>query len=245
MKRIVICIASLYFLFDMIASSQGSILDLQVGTGTYSMRDLKGFNRYIKNNIPFDTKVVADFPPFLNYSVTLKFRIKNGYLGFIQTIQTTGSRISGRDYSGEYVFDISLTGYSPGFYSEFKINTVRKAELSFYSALGAVFTGMKMHERFVVLEEEINDDRYGFRAQSLFLEPGLKVSHQAGRMNFAFNAGYLVQFGNGSFGSAENKLNKLGNPDTGDVVRPGWNGFRAGISVSFRLRSGKGDQKSS
>ncbi len=233
MKRIIICLAALLLLFNMDALSQGVIAELQAGTGTYSMRDLKGLNRYIKNRLPFDTKIVADFPPFLNYSAILKFRIKNAYLGIIQSYQTTGSRISGRDYSGEYAFDITLNAYSPGIYSEFKINTVKKTELSFYSALGVMFTGMKMYERYVVLEEKFLDDRYNFRSKNLFLEPGLRVLYPAGCLNFAFNAGYLVQFGNGSFSSAENKNNLLGNPLTGDVVRPGWNGFRAGISVGW------------
>ena len=129
MKRIIICLAALLLLFNMDALSQGVIAELQAGTGTYSMRDLKGLNRYIKNRLPFDTKIVADFPPFLNYSAILKFRIKNAYLGIIQSYQTTGSRISGRDYSGEYAFDITLNAYSPGIYSEFKINTVKKTEL--------------------------------------------------------------------------------------------------------------------
>jgi len=245
MKRIIICLLSLVFLFNMNASSQGVFAELQAGTGTYSMRDLKDFNSYVKNSIPFDTKIVADFPPYMNFSTILKFRITNGYVGIIQSFQTTGSRISGRDYSGEYVFDMTVNGYSPGIYSEFRINTVKKADFSFYSSLGAIFTGLKMHEHFVVLEEEINDDKFSFRARSLFLEPGLRVMYPAGRLNFAFNAGYLIQFGSGAFGSSENKLNKLGNPVTGDLVRPGWNGFRAGISVFLKLRSGNNNQQSS
>lgn len=245
MKRIIFCLASFVFFINMSASSQGVIPELQAGSGTYSMRDLKSFNRYIKTNIPFDTRTVADFPPFLNYSVILKFRTKNGFLGIFQSYQTTGSRISGKDYSGEYCFDIILNGYSPGIYGELAIPSAKKAEFSFVSTTGIIFTGMKMHEYLVVLEEDVIDDKYNFKSRNFFLEPGFRISYPAGRLSFAFNTGYLIQFGKGSFSSSENKRDKLGNPATGEVIRPGWSGLRAGISVSLNLRAKGTNQQSS
>jgi hypothetical protein len=110
----IIYTASFLILVCSEAVAQNVSAEFQAGTGTYTMNDLKDFNRVIKEDIPFDTKIVSDFPPFLNYAACFKLQVNNANLGLVYSFQTTGSRISGQDYSGEYYFDMTINGHAPG-----------------------------------------------------------------------------------------------------------------------------------
>lgn len=232
MKKIFILISFLALVYSH-TDSQVTGFDLMAGTGTYSMSGLRDLNWIIRDGIPFDTKVVADFPPYLNYSAYGKVRKNNTSVGLVFSFLTTGSRISGKDYSGEYYFDNTVNAFSPGIYSEFAFAAGSGFEYSFYSVLGMLFTELKMHEYLYLLETEVVNDRYRYKSGNLFYEPGFRISYPAGSLKIGFNAGYLLQFGGGSFRSTENSDNKLVNPYSGDEIRPGWNGFRTGISVGW------------
>jgi len=96
-----------------------------------------------------------------------------------------------------------------------------------------LFTELKMHEYLYLLDTEYLNDRYRYKSRNLFYEPEFRISYPVKSLKIGFNAGYLLQFGGGSFRSTENTDNKLVNPYSGEEIRPGWNGFRAGISIGW------------
>jgi hypothetical protein len=213
--------------------AQNVCAEFQAGTGTYLMNDLKGLNRAIKAGIPFDTKLVADFPPFLNYTACIKVQVSNASFGLVYSFQTTGSRISGKDYSGEYYFDMTVNGHAPGIYTEIMFPSDIRVNFSVFSVFGVLFSSLKMHEFLTVLNTVATDDTYRFKSRNLYFEPGFCINYPVKSLKFGINAGYLVQFGNGSFRDSENSGSYLANQQTGDAVRPGWGGLRAGLSVCF------------
>jgi hypothetical protein len=215
------------------AGAQVISVELKAGTGTYSMNDLKGLNRVIKEEIPFNTKLVADFPPFLNYTACIKVQVSNANFGLVYSFQTTGSRISGKDYSGEYYFDMTVNGHGPGVYSEIMFPSETRVNFSVFSVFGVLYSSLKMHEYLTVLDNDATDDNYRFKSRNLYFEPGFCLNYPVRSLKFGINAGYLIQFGNGSFRTSENSGSYLANPQTGDAVRPGWSGLRAELSVCF------------
>lgn len=232
MKRL-ICISVILCFLCFEAWPQVVSTEIQVGTGTYSMKDLKNMNRLIKKAIVFDTKTVDNFPPFLNYSAILKIHLNNVSLGLIYMFQTTGSRISGKDYSGEYYFDMTVNASIPGVFGEFLIPTDTRLNYSLFSAFGLLLSSLKMHEYLNVLAVDGIDDRSRFKARNFYLYPGFSICYPIGPVKLGLNAGYSVQFGKGSFFNCDNVSAKLINPNSGDGVKPGWSGLRTGLSAAF------------
>jgi hypothetical protein len=237
MKRI-IHIAFLVLMIFPKGNSQEISAGLQSGIGTYSMRDLKNINEIITMELPFDTKTVANFPPFLYYSAVIKKQISNVNLGIVYSFQSTGSRISGKDYSGEYRFDMLINSSAPGIYNEFILASQGKSQISFSSIFGVIFSRLKINEFLTVLDENVTDNTYRYKAVNYYLEPGFSFAYPVKFMKIGINTGYLIQFRNNSFYSVENKNDILLNPQSGDLVRPGWTGIRAGLTVIFTF-SGK------
>lgn len=234
MKR-VFYIAFLILLIPLQGKSQQIDAGFQAGMGTYSMQELKDFNEIAKQQIPFDTKIVEDFPVYFYYRPFILVKIKNVSFGPIYTFQSTGSRVSGKDYSGEYRFDMIINSSAPGIYGEANFYHLDNVQFSLYSIFGVLLSNLKMNEYLNVLEEVVTDDTYKFKTFNLFLEPGIRFSYPVEFLNIGINAGYQVQFGNKSFHYADNKDAELINPENGDPVKPGWNGFRFGLSISCHL----------
>jgi len=62
----------------------------------------------------------------------IRFSDENFYFGFVYTFQTTGSRVSSVDYSGEYRFDTKINCNSPGFMLQFKFEDYNILKLDMY-----------------------------------------------------------------------------------------------------------------
>jgi hypothetical protein len=215
------------------AISQDFSIGFQSGIATYSMLDLKKINKIIPGELPFDTKTVANFPPFFYFSAVVKKRIGNVNLGLVYLFQSTGSRISGKDYSGEYRFDMLVNCSAPGIYSEVILPSSGKSQFSYFSIAGFAYSGLKLNEFLNVLDENVTDETYRFRAVNYYIEPGFSYNYPYRFFNFGINAGYLIQFRNNAFHSTGNKNEILTNPQSGEPAVPGWSGLRAGLSFTI------------
>ena len=221
-------------------NSQQLDAGIQAGFGTYSMKDLKMINSTISSDLPFDTKVVEDFPIYFYYRPYILVNTRYVSFGPVYTFQSTGSRVSGKDYSGEYRFDMMVNSSAPGIYGEVYLKPVNKVQGSVYTIFGGLFSNLKMNEYLVVQDEVMTDDDYSFKSSNFFLEPGFNLRYPVKFLKLGINAGYLFQFGGKSFYFADNKDAELINNKTGDPVKSGWNGFRIGLSVSCILKLSPG-----
>jgi len=222
-----------FFLVYVPCISQKIETGIQYGLGSYSMTDLKEINGISAKLIPFDTKLTHDFPPYFYYRPFIILKLKKISFGPVFTFQSTGSRISARDYSGEYLLDMVVSSNGPGIYDELLLFDHNKLHYSFYSTIGTLFSNLKMKESLVVNDESLTDEKYKFKSFNYYLEAGLKISYSYKFLDFGFSAGFQIQAGDGSFRYSENKDMKLTNTETNNPVRPEWNGFRAGLSVLY------------
>lgn len=226
-------ITLLFLLVYVPCLSQQIETGIQVGAGSYSMADLKDINQITAKYIPFDTKLVHDFPPYFYYRPFILLKMKKISIGPVYNLQSTGSRISARDYSGEYLLDMVVSSNGPGIFDEILLFDHNNIHYSFYSTFGTLFSNLKMKESLVVNEESLTDEKYKFKSFNYYLEGGLKISYSYKFLDFGFNAGFQIQAGDGSFRYSENRDTKLINTENNTEVRPGWNGFMAGLSVSY------------
>ncbi len=210
-------------------------LTVGAGTGTYGMKELRELNSVFQKAVPFETRVVSDFPPFLNYSASLRVKEDNFYYGLFYSFQTTGSRISARDYSGEYVLDMVLNGNSAGFSAGFVIPSGGRLNYSVSAVCGVIFTRLKLSEDFMVTDTEILNNKFRARAKNPFAGPVLAVSWPVRNFDFGFSAGYLFQITRGILSGTGDNSGILTNPSTGGDVSAGWNGLRAELTAGVRF----------
>jgi len=230
----ILYIIVLVLALDNYIYSQDLKVGFTTGIGIYSMSGLKTINKEIAQSLPFDTQVVSDFPPYFNYQPTVVMKFAEFSFGLVYTFQSTGSRISGKDYSGEYRFDMKVNSNNPGIYGEINILSKNKYKFSIYSNAGLVFSNLKMNEYFNLQDTVLTDASTKFKALNYYFEPGIKATYSLSpELSLAVNAGYFVQFGDKGFYEESNKENRLMDPINQKPVNSDWNGFRLEISVYY------------
>jgi len=213
------------------ANSQGFDFGLQSGIGSYSMKGLKNINQSLKEGLPFDSKLADNFPAYFYYRPSMIIRYTNFSLGVIYSFQSTGSRVSAKDYSAEYRFDMKVKSDSPAIYFDIRIKDRGKFTLNFYSIIGPAFSNLEIKEYFKVADTVLSNSNLKLKALNYCFEPGINLHLPVKRISFELSLGYLIGFGDEAFYKGNDKNNMLIDPKNQDTVRPDWNGIRLGISL--------------
>jgi hypothetical protein len=206
------------------------------GIGKYSMSGLKDFNRSIMDQLPFDSELTSDFPPYLFYEPLVMARFGNLSAGLVYSFQSTGSRISAKDYSGEYRFDMKVRSSAPGLLCEYEVLGIKRYSLSPYASFRGVFSRLQASEMLTIDDNILTDESQELKAFSWLVEPGISLSGSFGIVGVGIAFGYAIDLGGNPFHSVGNEDNILKNPVSGQEVKPDWNGIRAGITLSVRLQ---------
>lgn len=230
-------IVLIVFSLDQVANSQHVKFGYQVGLGTYSMKILKNINDQISGSLPFDSKVVDNFPEYLYFRPSVSLELAGYSIGLIYTFQSTGSRVSAKDFSGEYRFDTKVHSSAPGIYGDIKILTQKKSRLCIYSMAGLLFSKLKTHEFLTLQRSQVESQNIDFKAQNYFLEPGLSYYYFIGSFSLGLNAGYFVTIGSQAFYSGDSNKIRLHDYKNQQDVKPDWNGIRAGFSILYTIGS--------
>jgi hypothetical protein len=222
--------------------SQHLVTGISAGVGSYAMNDLKSLNQAVTPS--FASKLVSDFPPYLNYQYSLFLDEEKYCVGMFYSFQSTGSRISAKDYSGEYRFDLNVHSNNLGIYLSMNMLSKGNFRLSLYAKPGLAFSKLDLSEYFTILDTVLADTKLSCVATSFFLEPGVDFSvFILPSVTIGINAGYCLQKGGQNFHLDGEKESILVVPNTGQKIKPGWSGFRIGISLMYNLKLGKQDKK--
>lgn len=221
-------------LIPLCVSSQVTI-GFQTGFHFSNMTDLHNLNLVMPKQIPFDTQIVSDFPGYWYYKPYIKLGNNKTSLGISTFYTSTGSRISGQDYSGDYRFDIKVHTIAPAIFADVLLHSANNIQVGFKGNLGMLLTDCNLSENLTVNDRRLIHDDYDYRSYGLFIQPDIRVAYSWKSFCFDFNAGYLVPFGTEPFHLKDNREAILINPETDDPVNPGWNGLQAGFSISYSL----------
>ncbi|RPH33915.1 MAG: hypothetical protein EHM93_02795 [Bacteroidales bacterium] len=217
------------FFFSLSNYSQDFKIGFQSGWGSYKMSELKDLNQYILKNNPLSPKMISNYPSYYYYRPSIIFAYKKVNFGLIFSHQSTGSRISIKDYSGEYLFDSKIKSNAFGILGEVNVDPEKKLKFILYSELGFIKTQLTLTEFLKVFDNTITDDKYYFDSKNYYIEPGFKISYPLSFISLELNIGFFQQFGKKKFeGDKDVSLTVNGNK-----IKPDWSGLRFGLSFYF------------
>lgn len=208
---------------------------MESGFGTYSMSGLKGINSYIIGQMPFDVGLESDFPPYFFYKPALLVKFGKVTTGLNYSFQSTGSRISSKDYSGEYRMDMKVRSSTIGLYGEYSIWAGKGFDFSCSGSIERVISKLLTDEEFTVLDETLVDDSQEYKSAGYLSELRLNFARSFGFVKIGINAGYAIDISEKPFQNVEDKSVHLTDPANGNDIKPSWGGWRGGLTISFRL----------
>jgi len=240
MKKLILFI---FILLTCIVSTQGrnTKFEFQIGVGTYNMSDLKDLNEAIPATQLFNTEIVSNFPPYLYWRPSLTFYTGKMAFGFFLNLQSTGSRVSASDYSGEYCFDMRIKGYGPGLNVAYNISEFSGFQVWGNLALGFNYTSMNMKEYFEFLETTYTDEKIKLNAYNGFIEPGIRVDYKLNNIplhllkpcSLFINLGFQFQLlGKPLY---YQKPENVYQDSWGYTLNPDWSGLRIALGLSVPI----------
>ena len=224
-SKIYLLIILLNALFLQSIVSQNSSIGAELGFHWYNMNELKDLNEYTLTQLPFEAKITENFPPYFTYGAYLVFNYNSDInIGFRYTFNSTGSRISRSDYSGEYLFDSKVKCHSPSIIVNMDIIKFGKFSANFMSDLGITFSTLDFTEEFNLYQVDSVSTNYSTTAKSFFWEPSLLLSYPISFIDINFRIGYQIDFVNFN----PKFLKSYG-------IKPNWSGVNLAVSISHRL----------
>lgn len=220
-------------LFNHNAYTQDLSIGIQSGIGSYKMKDLKEINATIIRTLPFEAKITSNYPPFLYYKPSVLISFENISFGFQFSIISSGSRISSKDYSGEYKFDNKIKGLIPGLILEATIISINeKFKIVILTEGGIINSELRSKETLFVNEEEIVNESYFFKSKNYHLSPGFKLKYELNQyFNIELNSSYFIQVGDNNLKNRDVEREIFNQ----DYSKTSWNGTRIGMSFVFNI----------
>lgn len=221
-KSLHLFLACLFLPFILMAQH----IEIAVASGFAgcNMSELKDLNQHLMEDLPFESKVVSDFPAWFIYRASVVASTKEKYkIGVVYTHSSAGSRVSSADYSGEYRFDIAMTGNSVGLLLGYEVFKYKQLDIRFNAIIGGILSTCSLNE-YIQLYESDASNNYSMKSLSFYLNPEIAINYRIGR----FDAGI---FGGFQYDTKGHLI--LSGQKTSTSTN--WTGFRAGIALSVML----------
>src|SRR5262245_60627018 len=99
---------SLFLLSSLLLPAAG-VPQVSVGFGvsycTFSMKDLKALNEEFATNDGVPAQIVQQFPPYMGLDALVGYGFGRHRTGIFWSYNSTGSRVTYQDYSGQVQYD--------------------------------------------------------------------------------------------------------------------------------------------
>ena len=211
---------------------QSILLGFQLGWGYYQMNEMSEFIN--DTDIPLDTRVVYDYPPYFIFQPELSWGNDTFSIGLCDAFQSTGARISVKDYTGEYRMDSRVKSHAPALVYKRRITEFKGIQQRLYCKAGMGFTRMVLQEYFELNDEVYFDDSYYFRSMYGFLEPGVSFSYTYRFITLAMNMGYFLQYYSSPL-KEEETGSTFWASNSNTNARANWSGIRFGLSLTVQI----------
>jgi hypothetical protein len=200
--------------------SQKVQFSMTAGLGSYAMTDLRSVNEAVMPD--FDSRLVTDFPPYWFFQPRLNLIWTKFNLGFEYTIQYTGSRISAKDYSGEFTYDMLIASDNVGLFFGWELIRKNRFRLAVEAHSGMAFTKLDVDYSFQLNNTIIEEYSSRSRVTNFYLQPGLSCDYFIfPQMSLGLSAGYYFDIGNPNFTIFN------------DEVGAQWRGYRIGLTMGY------------
>ncbi len=216
------------------ANAQDIKVSIQTGYGFYNMSSFSNITDDIYENLPFESKIISNYPPYIYYQPMFIFTINRLDIGVYYLFQTSGSRISSKDYSGEYLFDSKINSNSSGIILGYRIKKYENISIGLNVQVGYTFNTLEFHESLKLNEQILSEDENTLTSQNPYFKPNLDISYNWNRLSGSINLGYFKEFLRNNYsleGARENEILVETKFTESDI----WDGFRIGISFSYTI----------
>lgn len=215
--------------------AQKFTLNVSSGIGTYTMKDLKAFQKGIKAQFPFEPTVTDEFPPYFFYELSSFARPgKMFFFGFGVTYGSTGGRVQYHDYSGYLRADQLLKYLNVSV--PVGVSTDLNEKVSIQFDLRPTYTMTSAELRF---EQEVvgtyEDERVKFNSETLAVQPGFLLMRKFNRFGVHAQASYYASLSQGKMYLKENSDLFLVD-DNDKPLYTHWDGVRISLGLSLWLR---------
>lgn len=224
---------SLFMCFAVV-QAQNIKFSFQTGYGFYNMNTLKDITNDAIDDVSFESKIISNYPPY-NYYQPMIILVNNNFeLGFLYLFQTTGSRISSKDYSGEYTFDSKIKSNSPGIMLGYIIKNDNNISIGLNVQVGYTFNTLVFNESLKLNDQLASEDESILSSQNPYFKPNLDISYNWNQFSGSINLGYFKEFFRNNYTldeARENEIPVKTKFSDSDI----WDGVRIGISISYTL----------
>jgi hypothetical protein len=234
MKKFVLLLAFILALsgIDKVFAQQVYV-GIGAGMCKSGMSGLKTINQNVMSSLPFGAKQIENFPAAMEYNLELVVSLVNRYsAGFYYNFYSTGSRISLKDYSGEFRFDNISSNHSFGLINKYSVYQAKAFQVQFTLALGYYNSTFKLAEELKVYDTDIVSEDYKFKSKGIFIRPGVTALYSFKIINIGLYGSYYINTHNDIY-LDENSDLKLTDETSGDNIKTDWGGFQFGVITSI------------
>lgn len=223
----------IYFSLINFSYSQKFDLGYETGYQWYKMEDLR-FNtdRNIKF-LSFDAKVVENYPNYFNHHFFLQYITKwNIGLGYRFGFYSTGSRISRKDYSGEYILDCNLKSSSQGIYISYIFYKNENFSVGIELDYGKMYNKLNWNEELVLYDLDSFEDSYEFKSKNSYWGPSLYINYSVSIFTLGFKTGFIK---NRKIETLEESKYVFMNNGPSHPIGADWSGFYVNLNLSMNI----------
>ncbi len=206
---------------------------LQIGYGIYNMGTLSKITRSIDNSLPFESKIISNYPAYINYQPMLALSFDKLDLGVSYIFQSTGSRISSKDYSGEYKFDTRISAKCPGVFIKGTVLRFKYFNIGLTLNSGLVFSHLSLSEE-LNLEDYYDQTEYKYKSMSNYVLGDFDLIIPIKRFDVELNVGYFKEYKRNDYVSQTDQNDLYINDNFSDTDF--WDSFRLAITASYYIK---------
>jgi hypothetical protein len=216
------------------SSGQSFTARMNIGFGSYSMLSLRQLQDYRLKSAGLPAQITDNFPANWTSGIEagLCFPKFPSRLSWFFHFSSTGARVSSVDYSGEMKLDMVANALQFGTCLEQDVWRIKFFSLSVSGKVSYLLTQATTLD-YLRIYEQVEQTKYRLSANGGAFEPGLLAGFNIWYLRLGIYGGYLFSISEGLHLPNEHKA-MLEMPD-GKKVIPQWNGWRALITLDFRI----------
>jgi len=225
------------FLGFTLQSKTQFIIGLETGVHSYKMDQLRKYNESFSNYLPFENQIIDNYPSYFNYGGYFHYGGKILGFGGRYTFNSTGSRISRKDYSGEFKFDTKTKSNNLSLFLSLLIyNHKNKFSLNAYNDVGMARTTLVFDETLIISNNFNHTENTVYKATNLFIDPAIEIKYMLNVFHFNLKMGYQSDFKKDIFETIDidKDNNKIHDQDNNEVG-PDWSGLHFNMSIAINL----------
>lgn len=203
-----------------------------LGAGQYMMQGLKSLNKQRLEGIAVNAKILQNYPIYFTHTLVISQSFAEiNYLGISIEHQSTGSRISYKDYSGELTLDSRLTANSIGIFYEGIVAEKKGIDIAWGSYLYYNFSSLQF-DNYLKVNSGTQSEIIRFESKGISLQPFISASKQVKSLILGTELSAYLNIASKDFYLAQNKDATLVD-NNGSEISPDWTGLRFKARISY------------